>query len=220
MTLIQKLKPKPGAAAVINSPKGIIGEFKAFKPVASIPAEAKDCFDFVLVFATNSTELESWWKQIIPALKEEAVFWIAYPKKRSGIPSDLERAGGGWTVCAGSPWQPVSSASIDATWTGIRFKHAPDLKNERRDRPSEEIRDADGTLVVDRVRRIVNPPKDLAKVLSKNPEAKAFFGTLSFTNKKEYVVWIIEAKRSETRTMRVMAALEKIVSNKKNPSEK
>ena len=221
MTIIQKLKAKPGAVAVINSPKDILGEFKSFKPAVSIPAGAKEYFDFVLLFAINSKELEPSWKRIIPALKEDAVFWVAYPKKSSGIPSDLSRgASGGWSVYAGSPWQPVASVAIDAKWTGTRFKLAPSLENDRKDRPSEEIRDADGTLVVDRINRVVNPPKDLAAVLSKHPEAKALFDKLSFTNRREYVTWIVEAKKSETRTMRVTAALEKIASNKKNPSEK
>jgi hypothetical protein len=221
MTFIQKLKVKPGAVAVINSPKDILGEFKSFEPVLSIPAGRKEYFDFVLLFASNSKELEPSWKRIIPALKKDAVFWVAYPKMSSRIPSDLAgMSTGGWTVYAGSPWQPVASASIDATWTGIRFKLTPNLENLRKDRPSEEIRDADGMLVVDRINRVVNPPKDLAALLSKHPEAKALFDRLSFTNKREYVTWIVEAKKSETRTMRVTAALEKIASNKKNPSEK
>ncbi len=66
----------------------------------------------------------------------------------------------------------------------------------------------------------MNPPKDLGEVLSKYPEAKVLFDRLSFTNRKEYVTWIVEAKKSDTRTMRVTAALDKILSNKKNPSEK
>src|SRR5437764_11275571 len=118
MSLIEKLKARPGKTAVINSPKNILGEFKALKPAASIPAGAKQSLDFVLLFTTNSNELEPAWKRIIPTLKEDAVFWVAYPKKSSGIPSDLAgMSGGGWTTYAGSPWQPVASASIDDTWT-------------------------------------------------------------------------------------------------------
>ena len=64
MTLIQKLKPRPGAVALLNSPKHILGEFKPFKPVASIPAGKKEIFDFVLLFATNLEELEPAWKRI------------------------------------------------------------------------------------------------------------------------------------------------------------
>jgi len=220
MTFIQKLKPKAGEVAVINSPKHILSEFKTFKPASSIPAGAKKSFDFVLLFATHSKELEPAWKRIIPALREDAVFWVAYPKKSSGTPSDLTGMSGGWAVYKGSPWQPIASASIDDTWTGIRFRFAPNLEEERQNRGSEEIRDSDGTVVVDRINRIVHLPKDVAAVLSKHPEAKAFFDQLSFTNKREYVTWIVEAKKIETRTNRVTTALEKMVSGKKNPSEK
>jgi Bacteriocin-protection, YdeI or OmpD-Associated len=221
MTLVEKLKAKPGAVAVINCPKDIAGEFKAFKPAASIPAGSKGRFDFVLLFETRSKDLETAWKRIIPALREDGILWIAYPKKSSGMPTDLAgMSGGGFTVHVGSPWQPVSSISIDDTWTGIRFKFAPGLENARKERLAEEIRDADGTLVVDRVNRVVYLPRDLAAMLSKHPEAKAFFDKLSFTHKREYVTWIVEAKKSETRAARVTSALEKMVSNKKNPSEK
>src|SRR5262249_38102020 len=160
---------------------------------------AKESFDFVLLFSVDSKELVPAWKRIIPALKTDAVLWVAYPKKSSGIQSDLAgMSSGGMTVHVGSPWQPVAAASIDDTWTGIRFKFAPNLENERKDRVSEELRDADGTLVVDRINRVVHLPKDLAVVLSKHPEAKAFFDGLSFTNQREYVTWIVEAKKDET----------------------
>ena len=221
MTLIQKLKPRTGAVAVINSPTDILEEFKSFKPSASIPAGAKARLDFVLLFATSSQELKPAWNRIISALKEDAIFWVAYPKKSSRLSSDLAgMTSGGWTVHAGSPWQPVASASIDETWTAVRFRLAPQLETERKERPSQEICDNDGTLVVDRINRVIQAPKDLAAVLSKHPEAKAFFDELSFTNKKEYVLWIVEAKKPETRSNRVTSALEKMVSGKKNPSEK
>jgi hypothetical protein len=220
MSLIEKLKPKQGTIAVINSPKEILQEFKPLKPVASIPAGAKASIDFALLFAKTSKELAPAWKQIVSALKEDAVLWVAYPKKSSGIETDLGRMSDAWSFKAGSPWQPVASVSIDDTWTGTRFKFAPNLEKERQDRASEEIRDTDGTVVVDRINRVINPPKDLAAVLAKHPGAKAVFDQLSFTHRKEYVVWIVEAKKAETRSMRVTSALEKLVSKKKNPSEK
>ena len=114
MTLLQKLNPKTGAVAVINSPKDILGEFKSLKPSASIPAGAKARFDFVLLFATNSKELEPAWKRIIPALKDDAMFWVAYPKKSSSIASDLGGMGGN----AGSP-RPVGGLSDLTKFTWI-----------------------------------------------------------------------------------------------------
>ena len=41
MTLIEKLKIKPGAVAIINAPKSLLPEFRSFKPSSSIPAGAK-----------------------------------------------------------------------------------------------------------------------------------------------------------------------------------
>jgi len=221
MTLIEKLKIKPGAVAIINAPKSLLPEFRSFKPSPSIPAGAKQSFDFVLLFATHLKEMESAWKQIVPALKEGAIFWMASPKKSSGIPTDLARMSlEGSSIHSGSPWQPVAAISIDETWTGTRYKFAPNLESERINRATEELRDSDGTLVVDRVHRVVHPPKDFAVILKKHPAAQIFFGGLSFTNQREYVTWIVESKKAETRAKRLTAALEKIVSGKKNPSEK
>jgi len=46
-------------------------------------------------------------------------------------------------------------------------------------------------------------PEDLAKALSRFPRERDFFNSLSFTNRKEYVAWIEEAKNPETRKERI-----------------
>jgi uncharacterized protein YdeI (YjbR/CyaY-like superfamily) len=51
-------------------------------------------------------------------------------------------------------------------------------------------------------------PRDLAEALKKNPKAAAVFGGFSYTNKKEYVSWITEAKTPETRKRRLETAVE------------
>ncbi len=55
--------------------------------------------------------------------------------------------------------------------------------------------------------RTVDVPSDLAAVLSAEPDVRAFFDGLSFTNRKEYVNWITEAKRTETRQARIAKTL-------------
>jgi hypothetical protein len=74
MTLIEKLKIKPGAVAIINAPKSLLPEFRSFKPSTAIPAGATQSFDFVLLFATHLKDLEPAWKRIIPVLKERRDF--------------------------------------------------------------------------------------------------------------------------------------------------
>ena len=55
--------------------------------------------------------------------------------------------------------------------------------------------------------RVVALPKDLAGALKKDREAKIHFGKLSYTHQKEYVTWIEEAKKDETRQRRLAKTL-------------
>ncbi|HEY3475916.1 MAG TPA: YdeI/OmpD-associated family protein [Anaerolineales bacterium] len=64
--------------------------------------------------------------------------------------------------------------------------------------------------------RVVEVPKDLMKELQKEKEAKAFFKKLSYTHQKEYVTWINEAKREETRRNRIVKAIDMLKQGKRN----
>ena len=120
----------------------------------------------------------------------------------------------------GSDWNPVVMIGVDDAWSAVRFKYAPGLEERRHARQTETINDADGTVCVDREKRIVTPPKDLQKLLAKNAKARAFLDGLSFTNRKEYVVWIVEAKKPETRAARLEQTVAMLATGKKNPSDK
>ena len=50
------------------------------------------------------------------------------------------------------------------------------------------------------------------KELKKNKGAKAVFDKLAYTHRKEYVRWIEEAKREETRASRVAKTIEMLLS--------
>ncbi len=62
--------------------------------------------------------------------------------------------------------------------------------------------------------RVIEIPKDLMKELKKDKEAKAFFDKLSFTHRKEYVRWIEEAKKEETRQNRIVKTMEMLKKSK------
>jgi hypothetical protein len=63
--------------------------------------------------------------------------------------------------------------------------------------------------------RVIEIPKDLMKELKKDKEAKAFFDKLSYTHQREYVTWINEAKREETRQNRVVKTIEMLKQGQK-----
>src|SRR5262245_49879485 len=59
------------------------------------------------------------------------------------------------------------------------------------------------TVELDSEPRLAEIPKDLLKEFKKNKQARAFFDKLSYTHQREYVMWINEAKKEETRQARV-----------------
>ncbi|WP_407644681.1 YdeI/OmpD-associated family protein [Cohnella cholangitidis] len=63
-------------------------------------------------------------------------------------------------------------------------------------------------------------PEDLRQALDANAQASAFFDKLAPSHKKEYMRWIVEAKREETRVSRVRKAIEKLGGGLKRPSDK
>lgn len=68
--------------------------------------------------------------------------------------------------------------------------------------------------------RSIDVPESMEKVLKKNAAAKKFFESLSFTNRKEYVAWIRDARKDETKQKRLDLLVEKLLAGKKNPTEK
>jgi hypothetical protein len=56
--------------------------------------------------------------------------------------------------------------------------------------------------------RVVEVPQALKKAFKVEKEAKAVFEKLSYTHQKEYVKWIEEAKKDETRQNRIVKTIE------------
>ena len=58
------------------------------------------------------------------------------------------------------------------------------------------------------------PPADFAAALKKNGRARATFDGFSPSHKREYIEWITEAKRDETRQRRLGQAIEMLAEGK------
>lgn len=67
------------------------------------------------------------------------------------------------------------------------------------------------TVQRDTEERVVEIPADLQALLDQNESEKTFFEALSYTHRKEYVNWINEAKRPETRQNRLIKTIEMLV---------
>ena len=63
--------------------------------------------------------------------------------------------------------------------------------------------------------RVIEVPAELKKAFKTEKEAKVFFEKLSYTHQREYVMWINEAKREETRQNRIAKTIEMLQKGQK-----
>ena len=63
-------------------------------------------------------------------------------------------------------------------------------------------------------KKTIRAPADLLAALRNNPQARAGYDALSPSHKREYIEWITEARRDETRRQRVDTAVEWMADGK------
>lgn len=63
--------------------------------------------------------------------------------------------------------------------------------------------------------RVVVVPNDVLIVLNSNKKALEIYEKLSYTHRKEYIRWIVEAKKEETRERRKLKMIEMLLEGKK-----
>jgi hypothetical protein len=65
--------------------------------------------------------------------------------------------------------------------------------------------------------RAVEVPDDLRAALDRDPEVANAFDRMSFTHRREYVEWVEQAKRLETRARRVTGTIERVREGRAPP---
>jgi uncharacterized protein YdeI (YjbR/CyaY-like superfamily) len=70
------------------------------------------------------------------------------------------------------------------------------------------------TIELDLDERSVDIPQDLALALASRPEAKMAFYKMSFSHQKEYVDWVLSAKKAETRISRIEKTINGVLAGK------
>lgn len=74
------------------------------------------------------------------------------------------------------------------------------------------------TLTPDSAEREVAVPEDLARELAGDDPARQFFDGLAYTHRKEWVRWIEEAKKPETRANRLASTMEALRAGRRSRS--
>jgi hypothetical protein len=215
-TTAQKLKIKEkDTLLTINAP----AEFK--KNIGQLPAgvkitESAKTYDQIHWFVRDKNQLNKELKKVLNLVKEDVICWIYYPKGSSKIQTDLTRDKGWDELLKHEEMHWISLISFDDTWStfAMRLKTEADKKKEAKpkERPVFDY--------VDPITKTVTLPEDFASALKKAKKEQSFFNALSFTNKKEYIEWIVTAKREETRANRVKETVERLGKEWKNPANR
>lgn len=217
-TIAEKLLIKPGKCwLAYNTPlnfSDILPSVPAGLPFIYVP---EGNFDGILLFVLNHQELKLKLAIIVPLLTSETIFWIVYPKKTSGITSDLAMMAE-WNELAKYGLRTVTAVSVDETWTALRFR--PEGQSKISDTRNDQISNNEYAEFIDIENRQIKLPPEMELQLGQSSKALNFYHSLSFSNKKEYLVWILSAKQEKTKIERLNKLTEKLLNGKKNPAEK
>jgi hypothetical protein len=213
-SISDKLRINPNYTLLtLNAP----ADFK--KGLHGLPAGVKITdtgkeYDQVHWFVYNRAQLEKEMSKAMKLVKPGVIVWVYYPKGSSKVQTDLTRDKG-WDclLAEGDKVTWISLISFNETWSVFGFRAKTDADRKKEAKPKER-----------EIFKWVNPqtkevklPDDLSAALKKNKKQSDFFNTLSFTNKKEYLEWIVTAKREETRNERIKGMMQRLSKRWKNP---
>ena len=220
ITIADKLKIKESYLLLtINAPadfkKGLNALPKGVKVIENGKGPIAIGYNQVHWFVLNRTQLEKEISKVMKLVKENIIVWVYYPKGTSKIQTDLTRDKG-WDclLSHGDKLTWISLISFDDTWSVFGFRPKTDADKKKEAKPT--VREIFNW--VDPKTKEVRLPDDLATAIKKNKKEAAFFESLSFSNKKEYIEWIVTAKREETRKERIKGTVERLGKQWKNPT--
>jgi hypothetical protein len=215
--LVRKLKIKEGQQVVLlNPPAGFTKEIGPLPGGVKIADKLKVA-PLIILFVSNKAEVEKWVAKVVENLEGNGLLWLCFPKGTSGIQTDLTRDKG-WESLAKFNLKLITLIAINEQWSAFAVRRSSeDVKFGVREK-SEANKDI--TKFIDTVNKKVTLPPFLGKILKADNKAYKMYESLAYTNRKEYVVWILDAKQEETRQKRIKLMLEKLRAGLKNPSDK
>lgn len=216
--LAEKLKIKTGFSLLtMNAPPDFLKELGKLPADVTVSEKARS-FDQLHWFVTTRAQVDKQLQKVFKLCQPGVTVWAYYPKVTSRMQTDLSRDKG-WDslLKEEDKFRWISLVSFNDTWSafGFRIKTEEDKINEAKPKPEREL-----FKYVNTETREIKLPEDLEPLLKKNKTELTYFNSLSFTCKKEYIEWIVSAKKEETRQNRVQRTIEMLRQKKKNPSDK
>ncbi len=117
--LAKKLGIKAGSRlAVLGAPPGF--EIEALPEGVEVRTAARGPLDVVVSFHTSRADLARRLPVLMRAMHVDAGLWVAWPKKASGVPTDITEDTVR-EVALPTGLVDVKVCAIDDTWSGLRL---------------------------------------------------------------------------------------------------
>jgi uncharacterized protein YdeI (YjbR/CyaY-like superfamily) len=158
----------------------------------------------------------------------EREVWLVYAKKRSGKPTVRYAEAVEEAICFG--WIDTTVHPVDESFYQQKFTPRTNSKNwskinlDRFDRMVKEGRMTDAGRAK-RPADVAPPaarlhvrdpvPPFILRALAAHPAARNFFQELAPTYRRDYVRWIVEAKKPETRQRRLEEAIRRLEAKRR-----
>jgi predicted SnoaL-like aldol condensation-catalyzing enzyme len=130
-SIVKKLGLKPGMRALVfGAPSGYLDSLAPLPDRVEVSQNLGSTHEFVQFFATKKSEITKSATKLLQSAAPGALVWVTYPKKTSGVESDLSREAV-WAAMEGTGWRPVSQIAIDSVWSALRFRPTEDVNSRK-----------------------------------------------------------------------------------------
>jgi hypothetical protein len=119
--LVNKLGIKESfRVTFVNAPEGFIKELGPLPDNVKLLSRATRAVDLILFFTKSESEMLKSFTRLAECLTPAGMLWVAWPKKASGVPTDLsfevvQRVG----LEAGLVDTKI--CAVNETWSGLKF---------------------------------------------------------------------------------------------------
>lgn len=119
--LPKKLGIKDGFhVSLIEAPSDVRAELKSALANCEIVSDGKGPLDFVLLFSKASSHLAKEFKRVARQLAPAGILWVGWPKKTSGVQTDLD-GNVVRDVGLAAGLVDVKVCAVTDVWSGLKF---------------------------------------------------------------------------------------------------
>ncbi|HST79630.1 MAG TPA: DUF3052 domain-containing protein [Verrucomicrobiae bacterium] len=119
--LVQKIGIKPGHRIILrNHPPSFLKDLGPMPDGAEHTEELTGKANVIVCFTDRKAELQKKFRQLAGKLVPDGMLWISWPKKASGMPTDLTEDVVR-EVGLDCGLVDVKVCAIDNTWSGLKF---------------------------------------------------------------------------------------------------